>query len=262
MVDVILEGQEMLAMTTDKKWNVTHPADAFSASANGDVSPLFRASATLPTIQKLAAKFNCSFIAIHHSRGKALSCDNIVIAGNLPKKNPDQKQEFHAELSISIVQKVQNTITPFPWALEVISTASLTKGDKCLADFLGGFHEVPGLIIPVHGPGDNIGIVALGQMAADLSKTQIVRLQSASIDLFDVHFKNRQKPLNEKIRLTERETGILQLLVEGKTVDEIARLKNLSPFVIEAYAASAKSKLNSTTRIHAAAQAIRNGVIG
>lgn len=218
--------------------------------------------ASSANLNELAAMHGCKLLAVRHGVKGAQSIDDIIIFSNWPENAIAENSGFLPVLDFGLANKLAQTIVPFKWAFEVIDKSSRANVNDDLLDLLHEFHLSMSWIIPVHGPHGNIGLVAIGNLEADLSARDVMEFQSASIELFDSRYRENQQFKLDQNRLSEVEVEILQLMVDGKGTDEIATIKNLSPFAIEAYATSAKLKLNSMTKVQAAAQAIRGGVIG
>lgn len=62
-------------------------------------------------------------------------------------------------------------------------------------------------------------------------------------------------------RLSARETQVLDLLAAGQTTDVAAGNLYLAPATVRSYVESAMEKLGATNRVHAVAEALRQGII-
>lgn len=62
-------------------------------------------------------------------------------------------------------------------------------------------------------------------------------------------------------RLSARETQVLDLLAAGKTTEAAAGTLFLAPATVRSYVESAMEKLGASNRVHAVAEAIRQGII-
>lgn len=213
-------------------------------------------------LRQQAGKYGCNFFAMFHCpRGKQ-SFKDVLIFSNWPANVLDGSESFYPALSTDLAKRVNETIVPFQWSLEVLEVLPESEMEKSATKLFHRFQLLDGLIIPVHGPAENVGFVVLGALKKTLKPSQIAKLQSIAIEQFDLHFKASRQKMNSQGRLTPREVKVLQFLVDGKSVDEIAKILKLSAMTVGIYASSAKSKLNSSTKIQAVARAMRNGVIG
>lgn len=66
---------------------------------------------------------------------------------------------------------------------------------------------------------------------------------------------------HDRARLSTREFDILALLVEGLEYDDIARSLHLAPDTVKAHVSKVLQKLGARSRTHAAALALRGGLI-
>ncbi|PCI03165.1 MAG: hypothetical protein COB78_11240 [Hyphomicrobiales bacterium] len=213
-------------------------------------------------LREQAEKYGCQFFAMFHCpRGKQ-SFKDVLIFSNWPGNVLDGSEDFYPALNTDLAKRVNETIVPFQWSFEILDTFPESEMEKSAASLFHQFQLLDGLIIPVHGPAENVGFVILGALKKTLKPNQIAKLQSIAIEQFDLHFKASRQKLNLQGRLTPREVKVLQFMVDGKSTDEISKVMNLSAMTIGIYASSAKSKLNSSTKIQAVARAMRNGVIG
>ena len=64
-----------------------------------------------------------------------------------------------------------------------------------------------------------------------------------------------------KLHLTSREVEVLRLVVEGKTNQEIGHLLDISEKTVEKHLEGVFSKLGVTSRVEAAVQAVRDGIV-
>lgn len=213
-------------------------------------------------LREQADKYGCNFFAMFHCpRGKQTFAD-VLIFSNWPANVFDGSEQFYPALNTDLAKRINETIVPFQWSLEILEVMPETEMEKSAIELFHQFQLLDGLIIPVHGPADNVGFVVLGALKKALKPSQVAKLQSIAIEQFDLHFKASRQKLDSQGRLTPREVKVLQFMVDGKSIDEIAKVMNLSSMTVGIYASSAKSKLNSSTKIQAVARAMRNGVIG
>jgi LuxR family quorum sensing-dependent transcriptional regulator len=63
------------------------------------------------------------------------------------------------------------------------------------------------------------------------------------------------------VTLTPRETDVLQWIAEGKTDWEISVILNVSEHLVDKMARQIRSKFGAVNRVHAVAQALRQGIV-
>lgn len=85
-------------------------------------------------------------------------------------------------------------------------------------------------------------------------------LSPASSERLIRHFNNKGEAL-QKAMLTQRETDVLCLVGKGYSIDETARMLELSAETIKGYLKSVYSKRGISSRAEAALEAIRLGLI-
>jgi len=213
-------------------------------------------------LREQAEKYGCQYFAMFHCPRAKQSFEDVLIFSNWPASVFDGSAHFYPALSTDLAKRVNETIVPFQWSFEVLDTVQESKVEKSATDLFQQFQMLDGLIIPVHGPAENVGFVIFGALKKTLKPSQIAKLQFNAIEQFDLHFQASRQKMDSQGRLTPREVKVLQFMVDGKSTDEIAKILNLSAMTVGIYASSAKSKLNSSTKIQAVARAMRNGVIG
>lgn len=213
-------------------------------------------------LREQADKYGCRFFAMFHCPRAKQSFEDVLIFSNWPAAVFDGSANFYPALSTDLAKRVNETIVPFQWSFEILDAVLESEMENSASDLFHQFRLLDGLVIPVHGPSENVGFVVLGALKKTLKPNQIAKLQFIAIEQFDLHFKASRQKLDSQGRLTPREVKVLQFMVDGKSTDDIAKLMNLSAMTVGIYASSAKSKLNSSTKIQAVARAMRNGVIG
>jgi DNA-binding NarL/FixJ family response regulator len=70
------------------------------------------------------------------------------------------------------------------------------------------------------------------------------------------------RQVHEEVRLTERETDVLQRVAKGYTMPEIAEQFGLSRHTVADYVKQVYRKLNVSSRAEAALEAARRGLVG
>ena len=84
------------------------------------------------------------------------------------------------------------------------------------------------------------------------------------LQYFSMAAADRQRvfaQIEEAVKLTERETEVLQRVAKGFTLQEIADQFELSRFTINDYVKAIYRKLNVSSRAQAALEAVRRGLV-
>ncbi|MFK5978209.1 MAG: LuxR C-terminal-related transcriptional regulator [Rhizobiaceae bacterium] len=240
-----------------KPINIAEPTNLRKTSSERPTpeNPFFK-------LREQAGKYGCGFFAMFHCPRAKQTFKDVLIFSNWPANVFEGSENFFPALSTDLAKRVDDTIVPFQWSFETLDASSESELEKSATNLFHQFQLLNGLIIPVHGPAENVGFVVLGALERTLKPSQIAKLQSIAIEQFELHFNASRQKLNSQRRLTPCEVEVLQFMVDGKSSDEIAGIMNLSAMTVGIYASSAKSKLNSSTKIQAVARAMRNGVIG
>ncbi len=213
-------------------------------------------------LSEYATRCKCNYFAAFHAPSDTQTFNDVLIFSNWPPGLSDKYNDFFPAIHTELSSLAASTITPFNWTFETIDPQETADTGKHLEDIIRDFRLLDGLIIPVHGPGANLGIVVLGGLQRTLNSVEISILQSISIEMFDHHHaENRQNQI-EKLQLNENDVVILQQLVDGKTVDEISEILALSPLSIAVFISNTRSKLNASTNVEAAARALKEGIVG
>jgi len=213
-------------------------------------------------LTRLAGEFGSKYVAMLRLPRAGRLLSEILIYSNWPEKAVGEITQFSPAMNEELTKRTTETIAPFEWSCEVEAPALVTDTNRNITNLLRELRLFDGIIIPVHGPARNIGFVIIGALESKLNSQQIALLQSKSIELFDQYFKAGRMELEAKGKLTHHEVKVLQFLIDGKSTDEIADIIGLSSVTVGIHASSAKSKLSSSTKIQAVAQAMRNGLIG
>ncbi|WP_245411942.1 helix-turn-helix transcriptional regulator [Methylocella silvestris] len=164
-----------------------------------------------------------------------------------------------------MVRAMSRTVLPMDWATLRRKSARQTG-----IHFLPGENGAPrqGLTIPVRGPSNSVW----GLFIATSNESEIcwaARRHELTIELAhvahyvhkracDIHGEGQTIDLST---ITRREIEALSLVAEGKKPGEIAKLMRISNDTVKAHLDSARDKLHALNRVHAAAKALRAGLI-
>lgn len=119
-----------------------------------------------------------------------------------------------------------------------------------------------GVTMPLHGPNGELGILSFSINCADdtalaITKRALPHLQMIAIHLHDaikcIHGLNKSL---DKPKLSKRELECLRWVGDGKSSWEIAQILNLSARTVNFHINNATTKLDATSRQHAATKAV------
>lgn len=148
---------------------------------------------------------------------------------------------------------------PFKWseAFERYKTYS-----KAQISTLTEFGLAEGLTIPVHTGDGPPGCVSLGGDHLDLDPSQRASIELAAIHCYVQLEKlyGLSKPIIVR-NLTHRESEILHFVAAGKTNWEIGQILSISQYHVRDCLKSIFRKLNTVSRAHTVATAIREKII-
>ena len=117
-----------------------------------------------------------------------------------------------------------------------------------------------GVIIPVHGPGGEFGVLSLSHSETDEQAKQNVELDETVLHMFTLQFHTRIRELYEPAfaeppaNLTSREIDVLFWTAEGKSTWEISQILAISESTVNFHISSAKRKLGVYSKPHAVAK--------
>lgn len=147
---------------------------------------------------------------------------------------------------------------PYTWT-HVYEQRPISAKEQKFLQLSYDFDMKDGLSFPVHGPGNDYGILSFSSLNASPMTTSTLM---ALITLFAqrLHASIRQvydtKTPNNQANLTAREVDILHWCCEGKTAWEIGEILGISSRTVETYIDSAKRKLGAVNTTQAIAKAM------
>ncbi|MEM6851108.1 MAG: LuxR family transcriptional regulator [Pseudomonadota bacterium] len=156
-----------------------------------------------------------------------------------------------------------NSVYPFWWS-QIRAVAGLSKSEVDYLDALEQADFGDGLAIPLFGPHGRNGYAGLGggKGAARWDEEKIARLQIAAqlghmkyCDILHAHAPS-------DVRLSARESEILEWVARGKSNSVIAEILQLSRNTIDTYLRRIFEKLGVGDRVTAALRGLALGVIG
>ena len=144
----------------------------------------------------------------------------------------------------------------FAWLSDFLENASKSSKEyehqlMRVIDFV-----VDGLFIPLYGPNNRLGymFVSFGRHKREFDLIMPHQLQSLAQRLH-VRYCLLVKGLQKQVKLTNRESEVLELISFGKTNPEIAQILNISPNTVAGYVKRIFLKLESNDRVTAAMRA-------
>lgn len=113
-----------------------------------------------------------------------------------------------------------------------------------------------GLCCPLYGPDNRKGyaFVGFGREKAEFDPIMPYQIQSL-VQLMHVRYCLMMQALQRQIKLTARETEVLELISFGKTNPEIGLILGISPRTVEVHVRSVFRKLGTTDRVSTAMRA-------
>jgi len=117
-----------------------------------------------------------------------------------------------------------------------------------------------GVIIPVHGPAGEFGVLSLSHSESDKQAQQNVELDESVLHMFALRFHNRIRelqgatPAGPPADLTSREIDVLFWTAEGKSSWDISQILGISESTVNFHVNSAKRKLGVYSKPHAIAK--------
>lgn len=173
---------------------------------------------------------------------------NKYVAGNYAQIDP-------------VIGHMKETLNPFCWDEAERTAASVTDARRFMGE-AKEFGLVSGLAIPLVTVDGSMALVSLGGEAPDIPPHA-----QGMISLVSTYAIARAMQISSKtakhgsLRLTRREAECIRWAAEGKSEWEISQILGISEHTSEKHLISAKVKLGAVNRVHAVAEAIRQGYI-
>jgi len=180
-----------------------------------------------------------------------------VIYSNWTSSILDCGFDFVQFFENDIKPKVLKSITPFTYQFPKPQIDKEVNQQQFIADL----KLFDGLIIPIHGPADKKCCLILGDLGAELTTEQVAIIQNTAFESLDKFYKNKFTFVSNHFGLTTAQANILQYLSEGKLINEISELLDLSEHAINLLQINATSKLECSTSVQAVVKALRYGLI-
>lgn len=224
------------------------------------IEKLARPRRVLEEFAAFAQSFGFSTVAAVQLTNPALDHDSSTIRlSTWPKEWAKYWLENRLLVSDPIAKMASLQNKPFRWSEAFKRYKLFSKPHRdTLLEF--GFSE--GWTIPVHTGDGPPGCISLGGESVEMDPGQ-----HASIELAAIHCYVRLEklfglfePMIVK-KLSHRESEILHFVAAGKTNWEIGRILSISEYQVRDCLKSVFKKLNTVSRAHAVATAIRQRLI-
>jgi len=189
-------------------------------------------------------------IGDQHQRGQ-----KRYFAHNLPSSVVDffdSRQDLHNDPGIIHVF----THGRFVWLSDMMSDkVVIEKGNhKRIKSLISSIGDC--LLLPLYGPQNRLGYACIG---FGKNKTEFMPVFSwqiqSLIQLVHVRYCLMLTKLQKQVRLTNRETEVLELITFGKTNPEIGVILNISPNTVSGYVKQIFLKLGTSDRVTTALRA-------
>ncbi len=207
-----------------------------------------------------ARSFGFSTVAVGQIANPALEHERSIIRlSTWPKDWADYWVNNQLVVSDPVAKMALSQNRPFQWSEAFKKLSHYAKRHRDAHREFGFFE---GLAIPVHTGDGPPGCVSLGCEKVDLDSTQ-----RASIELAAIHCYVKLEQLygisaNKKASaLTHRESEILHFVAAGKTNWEIGQILSISEYHVRDCLKNVFKKLNTVSRAHTVATAIRKKLI-
>jgi len=119
-----------------------------------------------------------------------------------------------------------------------------------------------GLTIPVHGPGGRLTLLSVSGEDKEAQWRDLLSERMSDVVLLACHlFDPQGAPPGDAEALSRREAECLRWSAQGKTLKDIGTILGLSERTVRFHLENARRKLDALNTRHAAAIAMRNGLI-
>ncbi|MGY5809479.1 helix-turn-helix transcriptional regulator [Rhizobium sp. LEGMi198b] len=193
----------------------------------------------------------------------------LMLAGRWPDKWPltyVAKKYLLIDPTIRYLGRAQR---PFRWrdAMAALKGDPLRRRMEQMMADARAHGLIDGYIFPIHGRSGLLGSMTVGGNVVDLSPAELSLFDAVAKKAFWRLLELRgeaqslEQPSTIDVKLTRRETEVLNHLAEGMTSMEISRTLKISNHTVDWYMNSIQDKLNAKNRQHIVAIAFRNGLI-
>jgi len=190
--------------------------------------------------------------------------ENAFIRSNYA---PEWRKTYDKENLGYVDPTVSHCLTstiPLVWTEDVFSN----KDQKNLYEEAVGYGLRSGVILPIHGPRGEFGMLSFvsEQLTTKKRKTELATLMPVLSLIRDFVFESSKKFLDYQQSgtpptLTRRETEVLKWSMAGKSAWEVSRILNCSESTINFHHSNIKQKFGVNSKQQAIIKAIRMNII-
>ncbi|WP_394890446.1 LuxR family transcriptional regulator [Mesorhizobium sp. AaZ16] len=234
------------------------------------VEKLMEATVDRTGAEDLLSEIICD-LGFHHfsyaiaGKRKSHRGDGIVLSSYLEEWKVRYKNGCYVE-SDPLIAASRRSCIPFRWGT-LAFLDSLTEPMKAVTIEARDYGIVEGFTVPVHGPESECGLfsAAFNGALGDMSERWGKRYQWIVCLAPFVHAFGISSTMDDdgqaEVVLTDHERTCLSWTLRGKTAWEIAQILGKSKPTIEYHLQKAMRKLDASNKAHAAAMAMRLGLI-
>jgi len=165
-----------------------------------------------------------------------------------------------------IISNAKSNLLPFSWDGEK-SAKKVSLSQRKVLNRGGAFGIRRGVVIPVHAPGGEFGVMALATDEPEIEVEKLWKEKRHELHLIGVyyHLAIWKNVLHRNIEatpfLTSRELQCLEWSARGKTLWEVSRILGISEATTKTHIRSFMAKLDTSTKTHAVSKALVHGII-
>ena len=159
-----------------------------------------------------------------------------------------------------------HTIRPFAWSS--VRGRESPKQAEVIFNEAGEFDIRDGMSVPVRGLNETFSLFSAVADGTEAERREALTLNGGSVALLAIMIHEQAAKLvkageiqHPLMHLTAREREVMKWVASGKTTPDIGDILKLSEATVNAHVAAATTKLNATTRTHAAVIAVLQGLI-
>lgn len=217
-------------------------------------SPLSVASETVAFARRLGAD---RIVIVNTSTGDSSRRWTAKVGCDFVRSYYTSTQSLRDALSI----KIRTASMAFEWSEETWSDPVL-KSPQDIVPLLRNHGARSGYIVPYFGPTGMRGFVNfVRDERGSLPPSHLFQLRAVASRAFETSMAAIGEKVRQRTPLTRRQRQVLELSAAGLSASQISGKLQLATRTVEAYTLSVMHRLNATTKTHAVAQALREGLI-
>lgn len=192
--------------------------------------------------------------------------EDIIYLTNLPADWIEHYVKENYSTVDPVIRDAFKARLPISWTEDYRLETLSAEEAQMMAD-AHDFGIERGLVVPIHGPTGEIGMLCLHSELPDSDFSSLVDSSKHDIHLL-AHYahataqaKLHETALPKPIVLTDREVEILRWTADGKTAWEIGSILNISERTVNFHLQNAMGKFGVHNKTHAAAKAVSYGLL-